>query len=328
MAKPALLLVVVAAVILTIMATKKWQERVLSRVTYPLILMQHRCAESFDWWRLEKMDKKELLEFLEKVVRERDALRCRVIELESFSCFDRESHELRTFAQRYRLSEAYTAQIIQKQLSREAHSFLVNAGERQGIKVDMVALYQHHLIGRVSEVYPSYAKVVLITDRASRVAAVATRTGARGIIEGSNDQELLRLNFVNHFDEIKPGDLVTSYGVGLVFPRGLAIGEVTHVEPAGVLKKVDVKPFVELRDLSFCLLASAEMIETAAAQEVDHTLIPKAAEPLAIPPSVPASETPSSLAGLAESESAASVSADAKTEPVGEAPPVDVVPPA
>lgn len=265
--KPALLIVIVVAVLLVVVATNRWQARILSRVTYPLILVQHHCTTSVDRWRLEKMEKKDLLDLLERTVRERNALRCRVVELESMSCFDRESRELRNFSKRYRLTNAICAQVIQKQFSPEAHYFLINAGELQGIKVDMVAFYEHHLVGRVSEVYPAYSKILLFTDRTSRVAAICTRTGARGIVEGVNDSAKVMLDFVSHFELLNEGDLVTTYGVGLVFPRGLALGEVAQIAPAGVLKKIAVKPLIELQDLSFCLIASAQVIESALGAE-------------------------------------------------------------
>src|SRR5207247_4032372 len=57
------------------------------------------------------------------------------------------------------------------------HGAVVSAGRRQGVEVGDAAVTREGLLGRVIEVYPSLARVSLITDLNSAVACEVESTG-------------------------------------------------------------------------------------------------------------------------------------------------------
>ena len=251
-------------------ATRWWQQEVVARVVAPLLSLQRSVTNQVRAWRIQRLGHDDLVTLLERTYRERDALLQRVIELESVNGYERETADIRMFRARYHCEKAIMGQVLLKNFSESSHFFLVDVGEQRGVRENMIAFSYNHLIGRVSEVTPSYCKVTLITDKSARVSAICTRKGARGIVEGTGDAHRLKLSFVSHFDEILAGDVVTSYGAGMVFPRGMGLGKVVSVDSAGVFYNVIVEPLVDLETVDFCLFVSRELFEKVDFEAIDR----------------------------------------------------------
>lgn len=101
------------------------------------------------------------------------------------------------------------------------------------------------LIGRVIFVSGSYAKVQLLTDRSAAVAAMLERTRRQGVIRGV-DERHLRLELVPLQADVRPGDRVLTSGLDGVYPRGVAVGTVTRVEPSeDLFHRISVQPAVD-----------------------------------------------------------------------------------
>lgn len=84
------------------------------------------------------------------------------------------------------------------------------------------------LIGQTIDVTAHSAKVRLINDQSSGVAAMIQSNRANGIVRGSIEGGL-SLEFVSHETTVRAGDIVITSGMGGVYPKGLVVGEVTKV---------------------------------------------------------------------------------------------------
>jgi rod shape-determining protein MreC len=84
------------------------------------------------------------------------------------------------------------------------------------------------LIGQTVDVTAHSAKVRLINDQSSGVAAMIQSNRANGIVRGSIEGAL-SLEFVSHETTVRAGDVVITSGMGGVYPKGLVVGEVTKV---------------------------------------------------------------------------------------------------
>jgi rod shape-determining protein MreC len=115
------------------------------------------------------------------------------------------------------------------------------------------------LVGRVILAEGSYAKVQLVTDRASGVGAMIERTRRQGIVRGAG-REGLKLEYVPLQADVQVGDRVISSGTDGLYPRGLPIGTVFAVEPGGELfHSIRMAPAVDfgMLDQVFVLLADS-----------------------------------------------------------------------
>jgi rod shape-determining protein MreC len=115
------------------------------------------------------------------------------------------------------------------------------------------------LVGRVILTEGSYAKVQLITDRASGVGAMIERTRRQGIVRGAG-RDGLALEYVPLQADVQVGDRVLSSGTDGLYPRGVAIGTVVSVEPGGELfHSIRLAPAADfgMLDQVFVLLADS-----------------------------------------------------------------------
>jgi len=113
-------------------------------------------------------------------------------------------------------------------------SVLLNVGHRDGIVDGWATMDGIGLVGRISGVGQSTARVILLTDTSSRIPAVIPRSGQAAIVMGDNTAAPL-VSFVENPEKVRPGDRVVSSGDGGVFPAGLLIGQVAE-DPGGRLR--------------------------------------------------------------------------------------------
>jgi rod shape-determining protein MreC len=226
----------------------------MSVAMYSLIRIHHAVLHPFKNMYNRIQTVAVLQEQLAEVQNEKEALQEQLSAAQSVNHFVQETQELVTFQKRYNAYNKQLAQIILKQFSNQVHFFLVDVGAKHGAMVDMVAVYKNCLIGRVSEVFPYYSKVTLITDKSCKVAALCATTKTSGIYEGNNDKEVAALKHVSHLDPLKKDDLLISSGQGLVFPRGFGLGKIKYFEVEGVNYSIVVTPLIDLSKLSYCYL--------------------------------------------------------------------------
>ncbi len=104
-------------------------------------------------------------------------------------------------------------------------SVLLNVGARDGIRDGWAVMDGLGLVGRISGVGQQTARVILLTDSNSRLPVTIQPSGQRAILAGDNGT-LPQIDFLEHPDQVRPGDRVVSSGDGGVFPAGLLVGEV------------------------------------------------------------------------------------------------------
>ena len=117
------------------------------------------------------------------------------------------------------------------------------------------------LVGRVHQVRGRQADVMLTTDARSSIDVLVARTGGRGVLTGLglDTRYAAEVEYLEHGQEVLPGDEVVTSGLGEAFPRGLTVGHVTSVTPIeyGLYQEVEVEPAVDFGALSRVLVVRA-----------------------------------------------------------------------
>lgn len=125
------------------------------------------------------------------------------------------------------------AQITGKDIAQD--SVLINKGLEDGISKDMPVVTQHRiLVGRISNVYDNFSRIMLISNKESAFSVNIQDTKA--IARGRGAAQLL-LDFVPHNVKIREGDKVVTTALEGIFPKGLLIGYLKNI------KRLDVEPF-------------------------------------------------------------------------------------
>jgi rod shape-determining protein MreC len=106
------------------------------------------------------------------------------------------------------------------------------------------------LVGKVVAVTPHTAKVLLIIDSSSSVAAKVQGSRAEGIVEGSVTGRLV-MDYVDRDVIVEPKRVVVTSGYGGVYPQDIPIGIVTSVgeQDVNIYKEIEVQPFIDFRVL-------------------------------------------------------------------------------
>lgn len=232
---------------------------------YPVILLQDTIVAPFVAHREHREVTKNLVQLVAEYKQKVAELRAVNRALQGELSYARDTASLESFSQRYHDANKVLGQIILKHTSPTEHFFLVDAGSNRGITVDMIAVHEHCLVGRVTEVHPAYCKVTLITDALSKVPVIGVVTRSHGIHEGTYQRETTALTFVSHLDRLEVGELLVTSGDGLVYPQGFSVGtiETFHLNELGLSYVVTVKPCIDIATLRYCCLLSKGAVYTA-----------------------------------------------------------------
>ena len=106
-------------------------------------------------------------------------------------------------------------------------SVLLNIGSRDGIVDGWAATDGLGLVGRISGVGRSTARVILLSDANSRIPVAIQPSGQRALLAGDNSS-LPLIEFLESPELVRPGDRVVSSGDGGVFPAGILVGQVAQ----------------------------------------------------------------------------------------------------
>ena len=129
-----------------------------------------------------------------------------------------------------------TARLVAATSGSVVRTAMVSAGTRDGIGVGMPVIAAAGLIGRTIEVGNHSARVLLLTDPASRVPVIVQRTGQAGLVVGSNRPALTLQDRVGAEVPLQAGDRLVTSGDGGVFPPGVPVGSIiaAGIEPPQV----------------------------------------------------------------------------------------------
>jgi rod shape-determining protein MreC len=136
-------------------------------------------------------------------------------------------------------------------------SVLLNVGERDGILDGWAAMDGVGLVGRISGVGKSSARVILLTDSNSRIPVTIQPSGQKAIIAGDNTPRP-PIEFLEDADLVRPGDRVVSSGDGGVFPAGLVVGEAVR----GSDGRLRVKLAADYQRLEFLRVLRSHEVES------------------------------------------------------------------
>lgn len=133
-----------------------------------------------------------------------------------------------------------------------ARSVTIDAGSRDGIKVDQTVINGDGLVGRVIQVGPSTATILLLSDPTFAVGARMAGSLETGAVTGQG-ADALTLELFNPQATLNEGDLLVTLGSrsGRPFVPGVPIGEVLSVTPTpgALTRSATVQPFANLTAL-------------------------------------------------------------------------------
>lgn len=163
--------------------------------------------------------------------------------------------------------ESYPADVVAKDTSPffRILRLAIQAPEGVRLREGLPVLSPDGLIGHISSLRGKYANVTLVSDIRSNVDAMIERTGARGTVHGTgeNNRYAAQMEYLERTDDVRVGDAVVTTGLGCRFPAGLLVGRVTSVtrREFGVFQEVEITPAVDFSRLHEVLVLATEPTE-------------------------------------------------------------------
>jgi rod shape-determining protein MreC len=165
---------------------------------------------------------------------------------------------LLNFQEKY-IYKTQAAQIIGTSGSDQSRLFYIDKGADAKLERDMAVISADGIVGKVREVYPHSAQVLLISDQTSGAGVILETTRIRGILRGNalGQPQIVGLMVDSR---IQPGERVLTAGGDEIFPRGLPVGVVEKVvrdpDQDGFIRVI-VKPAAHLDRLDEVLVITS-----------------------------------------------------------------------
>lgn len=186
-------------------------------------------------------------------------------------------------------AKTVAAQVIGTSGTEQSRVIIIDKGSRDGLKPDMAVITPDGIVGKVKDVFPMSAQVLLINDHDSGAGVILEHSRLQGIVKGSPLGELQIINEIMSDEKIDVGEHLITSGGDRIYPKGFSVGTVISATPDRdnePFQVVKIKPSADLSRLEEVIVIT-KMTEDS--QAVAGTPVPlRAADILAQRlPSVP-----------------------------------------
>ena len=181
--------------------------------------------------------------------------------------------ELYQLDQNYAEYEKTAAHVIGKDTGNWFNTFTIDKGSQDGIEVDMNVLAGSGLVGIITEVGPTWAKVRSIIDDSNNVSGIVLSTSDICIVSG--DLSLMSSGQIA-FDQMENNDNVVAVGDQIVtsyisdkYLQGILIGSISeiNVDSNNLTRSGYIIPAVDFKNIQEVLVITTTKAELTGENE-------------------------------------------------------------
>lgn len=194
-----------------------------------------------------------------------DSLALRVNELRTLEHENARLRQLLLLGQRLRTGFV-PAEALHAQDDGEPGELLITAGSSAGVREGSAVVATEGVVGLITHVSTGTSQAITWTHHDFRASAMAVDGAAFGIVMPATgdgpERYLLQLRGVPYRDALRPGTLITTSGLGGVFPRGIPIGIVLSEVPTAEQwsRTYLLRPAVMPQDVSSVVILSPQWV--------------------------------------------------------------------
>lgn len=149
--------------------------------------------------------------------------------------------------------QTVAADVIARGPGLGSGSVFINQGADAGLATDLAVMTPEGVVGKILEVFPHSAQVLLITDPSSGLGCMLERSRVQGILKGAS-RDLCQVLYVMNEEAVEKGEGVVTSGLDQIYPKGLPIGKIIATDDGNIYKKIVVKPAARLDRLESVLV--------------------------------------------------------------------------
>lgn len=166
----------------------------------------------------------------EELKNENASLKQDLRELEIIKAENSTLKDYLALSEQYADYETKPAYVINRDISNYSSVFVINIGEKDGIKTNMTVISEKGLVGHVISTTNNTAKVQTIIDTSSTISATMSTSRDSIICKGTLDNnKSLKATYIPTEANIIQGDKLETSGMGGIYPKGILIGTISNV---------------------------------------------------------------------------------------------------
>lgn len=170
-------------------------------------------------------------------------------------------------------------QIIMRNFGSGSYTFMIDAGENEGVRTLMPVVAPGGVVGFISDVYTHSARVQTLLDPRTSIGVIVQRPESRlaSIVRGvNNNGSHLSLVDLPKDGDVLAGDTLVTSGYGGIYPKGILVGHVDKIEGngEGFVNNATVNPSVNFYNLEEVFVITQSYVPTPVWTKGDIKLIP------------------------------------------------------
>lgn len=184
----------------------------------------------------DKLNKKtydELLEENEKLTDENTQLKSQIVDYYNVLQENErlwKYYDLKKDNPNYKLMPA---SVIRRDPNDDFYSFTIDKGTGDGVSVNDAVITDKGVVGRVYRCDVSTSKIKTVLSPDTSISVIGLSKKYSGIITGNalySDKNQTTLTKISDASKVSKGDIITTSGIGGVYPANLIVGEVTELK--------------------------------------------------------------------------------------------------
>lgn len=157
------------------------------------------------------------------------------------------------------LKDSYlNATVVNRDVGHWYNTITIDKGSKNGVKKDMAVITSKGLIGKITSISNFSSTVKLLTNEdINNKISVKIEIDNKyiyGILTGfDSSTNCFQIEGISENTEIPTNSMVTTTGMGDIFPSGILIGTVKRVSTDNfdLARTVEVEPYVDFDDINY-----------------------------------------------------------------------------
>jgi rod shape-determining protein MreC len=147
------------------------------------------------------------------------------------------------------------AQVLWQAADPYTRKLVIDRGAKQGVALGAPVVNEQGVLGQVTRLFPLSAEVTLLSDKDAAIPVLNGRTQQRAAAFGGVN-DALELRFIAANADVQPGDPILTSGLDGVYPPGLAVATVQHVDrrAEGGFARVSLKTSAQMDNVHHVLV--------------------------------------------------------------------------
>ncbi|MFO7613815.1 MAG: rod shape-determining protein MreC [Bacteroidales bacterium] len=157
-----------------------------------------------------------------------------------------------------------SARVISHSIQRRNNYFVLNKGERHGVRKDMGVIAPNGIVGIITDVSDNFSSGISILHKDARLSGKIKKNNQ--LVNISWDGMNYRMGTIAHIPShvnLLPGDTVITSGNSQIFPEGILIGTVEYIDDGmeNLFKQGKIRYTIDYNQLNYVYVVENPLLD-------------------------------------------------------------------